>query len=262
MNIKYIKLLLASSCQSVSQSVCLSVHPSARPSVRPHGTTRLPLKEFLWNLMLEYLSKIFFEKIQASLKSVTKITSTLHEDDILSVLLKMRKFSDKHRREYKKKTFCSRTSFEKSCHLWDNVEKCSKAKLRRVHYIASQSDGGKCAAELQCNSNFKRVIMNFDVRKSVHHHYTIQINQPTRCNSFTSLLLDVYVWLKMFRAPLRPSSGAYKSTRRLWFYHWSVAVGAFLVVVWPDLDQQRSNSHAPTVKPKAPSAVVRSWWWA
>jgi len=37
----------------------------------------------------------------------------------------------------------------------------------------------------------------------------IQINQPTRCNSFTSLLVDVYVWLNMFRAPLRPSSGAY-----------------------------------------------------
>jgi len=35
----------------------------------------------------------------------------------------------------------------------------------------------------------------FDVRKSVYHH-TIQINQPTIYNnSFTSLLLDVYVWL-------------------------------------------------------------------
>jgi hypothetical protein len=30
----------------------------------------------------------------------------------------------------------------------------------------------------------------FDVGKSVHRQ-TIQINQPTRCNSFTSLLLDV-----------------------------------------------------------------------
>jgi hypothetical protein len=38
----------------------------------------------------------------------------------------------------------------------------------------------------------------FDVRKSMHHH-TIQIIQPTRCNSFTSLLLDVYVWLNMLR---------------------------------------------------------------
>ena len=34
--------------------------------------------------------------------------------------------------------------------------------------------------------------LKFDVRKSLHHH-TIQIIQPTRCNSFTSLLLDVYV---------------------------------------------------------------------
>jgi len=57
----------------------------------------------------------------------------------------------------------------------------------------------------------------FDFRKSVHYH-TIQINQPTRCSSFTSLLLVVYVWLNMFRVPLRPSSGAYNCTRSLWFY--------------------------------------------
>jgi hypothetical protein len=56
----------------------------------------------------------------------------------------------------------------------------------------------------------------FDVRKIVPHH-TIQINQPTRCSSFTSLLLDVYVWLNMFRAPFRPSSGAYNCIRSLWF---------------------------------------------
>jgi len=40
------------------------------------------------------------------------------------------------------------------------------------------------------------------------HHHTVQINQPTRCNNFSSLLLDVYVQLNMFRASLRPSSGA------------------------------------------------------
>jgi len=96
----------------------------------------------------------------------------------------------------------------------------------------------------------------------------IQINQLTRCNSFESLLLDIYVWLNMFRAPLCPSSGAYNCTRSLWFYHWSMAVGTLLVVIWqvnynlPDHDQQGSNRHAPTVKPEAPSEVVRSWWWA
>jgi len=45
------------------------------------------------------------------------------------------------------------------------------------------------------------------VCKSVHHH-TIQINQPTRCNNFSSFLLDVYVLLNVFRASSRPSSGA------------------------------------------------------
>jgi hypothetical protein len=70
----------------------------------------------------------------------------------------------------------------------------------------------------------------FDVPKSVHHH-TIQLMQPTRCNSFTSLLPDVYVWLNMFQASPRPSSGAYNCTRSLWFYCWREVAGTLLVVV-------------------------------
>ena len=81
--------------------------------------------------------------------------------------------------------------------------------------------------------------------KSVHHH-KIQINQPTRCNSFTSLLLDVYVWLNMFRAPLHPA--AYNCTRSLWFYRWRVAVGALLVVVWQVM---RKRSFLITCQPTA-----------
>jgi len=67
----------------------------------------------------------------------------------------------------------------------------------------------------------------------------IQIIEPTGCNSFTSLLLDVYVWLNVFWASPRPSSGAYNCTRSLWF-----------------------NCCSPTVKPETPSAVVCAWWWA
>jgi len=40
------------------------------------------------------------------------------------------------------------------------------------------------------------------------HHHTIQINQPTRCNNLSRLLLDVYLQLNMFRTSSRPSSGA------------------------------------------------------
>jgi len=66
----------------------------------------------------------------------------------------------------------------------------------------------------------------------------------------------------MFRALPSPSSGAYNCISNLWFYRGIVVVAALLVVVWPvnwpDHDQQRSNRHAPTVKPEAPTAVVRS----
>jgi len=90
----------------------------------------------------------------------------------------------------------------------------------------------------------------------------IQINEPTRYNSFTSLLLDVYASLNMFRAPPRPSSGAYNCIYSLWFYRWSVVVAVLLVVLWPDHDQQHCYHHVPTVKPEAVNAVVSSWWWA
>jgi hypothetical protein len=38
----------------------------------------------------------------------------------------------------------------------------------------------------------------FKVSQSVHHH-TFQINQPTKYNNFSSLLLEVYVQFNMFR---------------------------------------------------------------
>ena len=42
-----------------------------------------------------------------------------------------------------------------------------------------------------------------------------------------------FVSLNVFRAPPRPSSGAYNCIISLWFYRWSVVVAALLVVVWP-----------------------------
>jgi hypothetical protein len=68
----------------------------------------------------------------------------------------------------------------------------------------------------------------------------IRVIQPIRCNNFTSLLLDVYVWHNMFRASPRLLSGAYNCTRSLWFYRWREAVGALLVVVC-----QTTTNNAP-----------------
>jgi len=60
----------------------------------------------------------------------------------------------------------------------------------------------------------------------------------------------------MFRALPRSSSGAYNYISSLWFYRWSVAVAAFLIVVWP-VNQQRCYHHAPTVKPESANAVCK-----
>jgi hypothetical protein len=94
-----------------------------------------------------------------------------------------------------------------------------------------------------------------------HEITSIQITQPSRCNSFTSPSTDVYVSVNTFRAPSRQLSGTNNCINNLWFYRWSVVVAALLVVVWPDHDQHRCYHHAPTLKPEAVNADVSSWWW-
>jgi len=39
--------------------VCLSFRPSVRFSVHSHGTARLPLDEYSWNLVFQYFSKLY-----------------------------------------------------------------------------------------------------------------------------------------------------------------------------------------------------------
>jgi hypothetical protein len=95
------------------------------------------------------------------------------------------------------------------------------------------------------HSSENKAIYIFFNSSSERWRVMIQINQPTRCNSFTSLLLDVYVWLNMFRVPLRQSSIAYNCARSLWFYRWSVVVGTLFVVV-------STTNNAPT--------STLQWW--
>jgi hypothetical protein len=55
------------------------------------------------------------------------------------------------------------------------------------------------------------------------HHHTIQIKHPTTYNNFSSLLLEVYVQLNMFRASSRQSSGSQTT---------AVAASGFTVGAW------------------------------
>jgi len=61
-------------------------------------------------------------------------------------------------------------------------------------------------------SNVERPELHLEIQSVTPSKHTpsvsFQTNQPTRCNNFSSLLLDVYVRFNMFRASSRPSSGA------------------------------------------------------
>jgi hypothetical protein len=67
--------------------------------------------------------------------------------------------------------------------------------------ICVQNNCHRVATQLQLNISY---IYIYKIKKNK----IIQINHPTKCNSFTSLLHDVFVWLNMFWALPRPSSGA------------------------------------------------------
>jgi len=51
-----------------------------------------------------------------------------------------------------------------------------------------------------------------------------------------------FVSLNMFRAPPRPSSGAYNCINSVWFYLWSIAIAALLVVVCQTNDQNATTT--------------------
>ena len=70
--------LLASSCLSVRPSVRMEQHSSPCPSICPHGTARLPLDGYSWNLIFE-----FFENASIKLKchlNLTRMTGTVRKD--------------------------------------------------------------------------------------------------------------------------------------------------------------------------------------
>jgi hypothetical protein len=108
-------------------SFVMSVRPSVRPPVRtePFGSH--------WTDFYEIWYLIFFrksvEKIQISLISDHNNNGTLHEDRYTffiisrSFLLRMKNVSGKIVEKVKTHILGSITGFQKSCRLWDNVEK-------------------------------------------------------------------------------------------------------------------------------------------
>jgi hypothetical protein len=102
-------------------------------------------------------------------------------------------------------------------HTWRG---CGSEKKISLNFIAAKASKlmtllptvGRCDfwLEMRCSQELFSICemkYMFQVCKSVHH-YTVSVNQPTRCNNFSSLLLNVYVQLNMFRASSLPSSGA------------------------------------------------------
>ena len=97
---------------TVASSRTLLYTTYVRPPFRPHGTTRLPLDGFSWNLLFEYFFGNLARKIEFHY-NLTSIMGTLLEDVStfmtisLWILLRMRNVSDKSCREFKTHILCS-----------------------------------------------------------------------------------------------------------------------------------------------------------
>ena len=128
------------------------------------------------------------------------------------------------------------------CTFWDpkclQIPQCAHLLNAPSVWFMNWPDDGSMSRNMLPNLQIDN--KNICRVSTVYNNISIQIIQPTRCKSFTSLLLDVYVWLNMFCASPRPSSGAYNCTRSLWFYRWRKSAGAFLVVVC-----QTTTNNAP-----------------
>ena len=85
-----------------------------------------------------------------------------------------------------------------------------------------------------------------------------QINQPTRCDKFSNLLLDVYsyVQLNIFRASSCSSSEATTIVVAVSGLPSELGDSSAVGRGRADHDQQHCYLHAPTVKPEAATAVV------
>jgi hypothetical protein len=110
----------------------MTVWLSVSLPARLHGTTRLPLDGYPWNLIFEYCS-ITYQESQVSI-NLTRITGILFvylcRFMIISrsVILKIRNVSYKVCEKFKLHILCSVTFLRKSCRLWHNVEKYGIAR--------------------------------------------------------------------------------------------------------------------------------------
>jgi hypothetical protein len=83
---------------------------------------------------------------------------------------------------------------------------------------------------------------------------SIQINQPTKWNKFSSLLLDFYIQRNVFRGPHAHHQELNNCSSSLWFYRWGVVV-AVLMFVGPT-----TTIRSSTTAVAASGFTVGAWW--
>ena len=98
-------------------------------SVRPHGTTRLPLKGFSLNFLLNVLRKSveknsIFVKIWQEYRVCYMKTDLRFWSYLAQFFLVWEMFQTNAVEKFKTHILCSVTLFKKSCFFWGNEEKC------------------------------------------------------------------------------------------------------------------------------------------
>jgi hypothetical protein len=97
-------------------------------------------------------------------------------------------------------------------HLWVNGTECKQYTYNVILRTLSDikiANTFPHTLDLSMSLRFLwlyRVSCTYPINRKILTY--IQIRQTTKCNNFSSLLLDVYVLLNMFRASSCPSSGA------------------------------------------------------
>jgi hypothetical protein len=77
---------------------------------------------------------------------------------------------------------------------------------------------------------------------NVINHLTFQINEPTRCNNFSSLLSRRFIYCSTCFGCPHAHHQKLNYNSSLWFYLRSVVVAVLLVVVWPVMGNRSVNT--------------------
>jgi hypothetical protein len=205
-------------------------------SICPHGTTRLPLDGFSWNLTFEDFFPECVQKIQIRLKFDKKRHFMWRRMEIFKIsciiLPRIGIITDNSCRENQNIQFMFSNFFfsRKSCRLWGNVENYDRARLATGNVIRRM--GFACWLPEDTDTEFRQILIKFQGNLSSESHEDVLEEANSR---FSQFCCDRATPLSYFphRVRLCCSRGVHRvAISKMWFPFNLAPQSGITIVFW------------------------------